>query len=74
MSRMILLDLLVTLFKSSYSQNLNHSRRDISKLLLILTDHWLIVKYVSRFDPTLNVHRRNCKDIGKEETICHLKY
>lgn len=43
-------------------QLINHNPRDKTRLLSILTDHWLLGKHGSRLGLTFNTHCRSCKD------------
>ncbi|GBO99496.1 hypothetical protein EVAR_64292_1 [Eumeta japonica] len=48
------------------------SRTDISRLLAVMTGHWLIGVHAGRLGLPFNHYCRSCKDRGKEETVFHL--
>ncbi|GBP01936.1 hypothetical protein EVAR_72528_1 [Eumeta japonica] len=48
------------------------SRSDISRLLAVMTGHWLIGVHASRLGLPFNYYSCSCKDRGNEETVFHL--
>ncbi|GBP00789.1 hypothetical protein EVAR_72925_1 [Eumeta japonica] len=52
-------------------QLIARSRTDISRLLAVMTGHWLIGVHSGRLGLPFNHYYRSCKDRRKEETVFH---
>lgn len=52
-------------------QLLSNGRRDVSRLLAVITGHWALGRHASRLGLPFNGHCHSCGDREKEETIFH---